>query len=105
MDTEAQSRPIKICLTLVPKETFQKSNLQEPVGSTSDRLTFVINNICYIQINNNITTPSIINTYETNIRQKCNGLHQNYVESTKINTHKIQLGGMRRHQNAMQTSS
>ena len=33
------------CLTLVPKEEFPKSKRQEPVGSTYDRLKFVMGRI------------------------------------------------------------
>ena len=40
-----------------------------------------------------IMAPSISNMYETDITQKCNGLHQNYVEITKIRRHKNEMGG------------
>ena len=32
---------------------------------------------------NKIKSPFINNTYETNITQKCNGLHQKYADTTK----------------------
>ena len=82
-------------LTLVSKKTFQKPKCQEPLGSNFDRLMLVLNNICHVRTQNNIKTPSIRNKYEIDLAQKCNIMHQKYVDITEI----------RRHQNAMQTSS
>ena len=39
-----------------------------------------------------IMAPSISNMYKTDITQKCNGLHQNYVDITKIRRHKNAIG-------------
>ena len=80
--------------TLVPKETYQNSNRQEPVGSISDRPTIILNQICHTHNQNNIVAPFISNTHETDITQKCNILYQKYVDIIKIH----------RHQNTMQIS-
>ena len=71
------------CLTLRSNNTRPKSNHQEPRGSTPDNLILVIKRIFHIRTQNNITTPFINNTHETDITQKCNGLHQKYVDITK----------------------
>ena len=42
------------CLTLVPKETFKKDYHREPVGSTSDHLTLVLDKIHRVRAQNNI---------------------------------------------------
>ena len=82
-------------LTLVPKETCQKSNFQEPIGSTYDHLKLILKNIRHVRTHNNIATPFIINTHETDITQKCSSMHHKYIDTIKIG----------RHQNLMQTSS
>ena len=68
------------CITLVPKATCQKYNRLEPLGSTSDRLTFVLKQICHVRTENKIMAPSISNTYETDIMQNCDSLDFKYVE-------------------------
>ena len=75
-------------LTLVPNDTCQKSNRQEPAGSTSDHITLLLKKIRHIRTQNKITVPYISNTYETYITQKCNSLHQKYLDITRISRHK-----------------
>ena len=80
------------CLNLVSKETCQNYNRQEPTCSTSGRLMFVLKKICHVKTHNNIMAASISNTYETDIMQKYNGLHQKCVDITKIRRHKNETG-------------
>ena len=80
------------CLMLVPKEKRQKYNRHETIGSTYDRIMFVLKKIRHVRTQNKITAPSISKTYKTYIMKKCNGLNRNYVDITKIC----------RHQNAME---
>ena len=68
------------CITIVPNNTFPKSNPQETSGSTYDRLALVLNNIRHICTQNSITALFINNTKKTDIREKYNGLHQKYVD-------------------------
>ena len=82
-------------ITLVPKDTCQNTNHQKPVGSTYDLLALIIKKIHPVRTHNNITAPSINNTHEIDITQNCNILHQKNADINKI----------RRHHNAMQTSS
>ena len=81
------------CITLISKYTCQKSNRKEPACSKYDRLMFVLKKIWHVKTKNKITSPSIINTYEIDITQKCNGLHQKYVDITKIYRHQNETGG------------
>ena len=67
-------------LNLVPKETRQKSNYQEHVGSIYNRRTFVLKDIHHIINHNNIKAPFIINTYKINITEQCNILHLKFVD-------------------------
>ena len=76
------------CLTPVPKETFQKPNRQEPVGSKFDLITLVLKNLHHALTHNNIMVPSISNMYKTDITQKFNSLHIKYVNIAKIHRHK-----------------
>ena len=76
------------CLNRVSKETCQNPNRLESVGSTSDRLKFVLNHIHNVKNQNKITAPSIGNTYEIYITQKFNSLDCNFVDITKVNIHK-----------------
>ena len=76
------------------KGEMKNYNHQEPIGLTSDRLKFVLNNIRRVLTQNKIMAPFISNTYETDITQKYNSLHRKYVDITKIC----------RHQNEMKTS-
>ena len=66
------------CITLVPKETCQNYNRLEPVGSTSERLKFLLKKICHVRTENKILALSISNTYETDIMQNCNSLDFKY---------------------------
>ena len=77
-------------ITPIPKETCQNSNHQEPVGSTSRRITFVLKKIRNVQTQNKITSSSISNMYETEITKKYNSLHRKYVYITKLHRHKMQ---------------
>ena len=70
------------CLTLLPKEIRPKSNRQEPKGSKSNPLTIVLKNICHMLTQNKITAPFINNMNGKDITQKCNGLHQKYIDIT-----------------------
>ena len=47
-------------LTIVPKDTCQKSNCKELVASTYDRSTLVIKKIPHVRTQNKIIAPSII---------------------------------------------
>ena len=71
------------CLMLVPKETCPKSNRQEHIGSTSDCVTLVINQIRHVHTQNKIAAPLINNTHKIDITQKCNSLHQEYIGITE----------------------
>ena len=75
------------CLTLVPKETCQKSNYKEPIDSKSDCNTIIGNMICHMNTHNKIVTQFYINTHETYITQKCNSLHRKNADTTKICRH------------------
>ena len=54
-------------INLVPNYTCQKYNHQEPVGSASNHLPFVLNMISQIITQNKIATPFISNTYKMKI--------------------------------------
>ena len=51
------------CLTLLPKDTYPNPDCQEPVVSTSNRLTLVPNKIRHVCTHNKIAEPSINNKY------------------------------------------
>ena len=72
---------------------MKKSNRQEPEGSSSDRLASLLKNTRHIRTHNKIMAPSISDMYKTDITQKCNGLHQKYVDITKIHIHQNAMEG------------
>ena len=68
---------------LIPKKTCPKSRSQEPVGSTSDCITLVLNKIRPVRTQNKIATPLMNNTRKTDTTEKCNSLHRKYLDITK----------------------